>query len=147
MNSKLLNDAEQRTYAVVFDAADEVVAGLTEFARAERLTASHFSGIGAFSDVTLGFFDVDEKDYARNSIAEQVEIVSLIGNIACKDGNPKVHAHVVVAKRDATAHGGHLLEAHVRPTLELIVTESPAHLRRETDDATGLPLIAIGGRS
>ena len=68
-------------------------------------------------------------------------MLSLLGNVAVHHDLPKVHAHVVVGKRDGTAHGGHLLEAHVRPTLEAIVVESPRHLERRTDEQTGLALL------
>ncbi|MBA3348875.1 MAG: DUF296 domain-containing protein [Actinobacteria bacterium] len=68
----------------------------------------------------------------------------LAGDVASKDGKPTVHAHVVVGKRDGTAHGGHLLRAHVRPTLELILESSPAQLRKRVDEETGLALIDPG---
>jgi Plants and Prokaryotes Conserved (PCC) domain len=74
---------------------------------------------------------------------EQVELLSLIGDVAVKDGEPQVHAHAVVGKRDGTAHGGHLLQARVRPTCELVLTESPAHLRKEFDPVAGIALIKL----
>ena len=70
-------------------------------------------------------------------------MVSLMGDIALGEGKATLHPHVVVAKSDGSAHGGHLLEALVRPTLEVIVTESPAHLRRKPDPQTGLALIEL----
>jgi predicted DNA-binding protein with PD1-like motif len=54
-----------------------------------------------------------------------------------------LHAHVVVGKADGTAHGGHLLAAVVRPTLEVILVESPRHLQRRHDAETGLALIRV----
>jgi predicted DNA-binding protein with PD1-like motif len=112
------------------------------FAREQHLGGSQLTAIGAFSDVTLGFFDRESKKYEKIPIREQVEVLSLIGDVALKDGQPEIHAHVVVGKRDGSAHGGHIMEAHVWPTLEVIVTESPAHLRRVPDAETGLALIA-----
>ena len=91
----------------------------------------------------LGFFDFEQKHYKHIPIDEQVEVVSLVGDVSLKDGKSKLHPHAVVARRDGTAHGGHLLQAHVRPTLEVVITETPAHLRRKVDEATGLPLINI----
>lgn len=143
MQSKLLKAGEQRIYVVVFAPGEEVVDGLTRFAADEGLTAAEITGLGAMSDCVLGFFDLDRKDYARIPIREQVEVLTLVGNIAVKDGEAKLHPHVVVGKRDGTAHGGHLLEGHVRPTLEVMITETPAHVRRRTDPATGLPLIDL----
>ncbi|HXH12969.1 MAG TPA: PPC domain-containing DNA-binding protein [Alphaproteobacteria bacterium] len=134
----------ERTFALVFETGDEAISGLTAFAKERSLTACHFTAIGAFSDLTLGFFDWEKKDYQRLPIKEQVEVLSFVGDIALKDGEPMVHGHVVVGKADGSAHGGHLLEAHVRPTLELILIESPNFLQRKFDQETGLALIDIG---
>jgi predicted DNA-binding protein with PD1-like motif len=143
MRSKLLHQAAERTYAIVLDSGDEALGCLTQFAREQRLSAARFSGLGAFSDVVFGFFDLERKDYLRLQIDEQVEVASLIGDVALASGEPRLHAHIVVTKRDGSAWGGHLLEGHVRPTLEVLLIESPAYLRREHDPGTGLPLIAL----
>jgi predicted DNA-binding protein with PD1-like motif len=132
------------TYVLVCDKGDEVMETLAGFASEHELSAAHFTAIGAFSDVTLGFFDPERKDYSRITIDEQVEALSLVGDITRENGKPRVHAHVVIGKRDGTAHGGHLLGAHVWPTLEVVFAESPSHLRRKVDQETGLPLIALG---
>lgn len=142
MKSQRLGDRHD-THVLVFDKGDEVVDRLLALAKEERLGAASFAGIGAFSDVTLGFFERERKEYKRTSLNEQVEVLTLAGDITLKDGEPQVHAHVVVGKADATAWGGHLLEAHVWPTLELVLVESPAELRRALDEETGLPLIRI----
>jgi predicted DNA-binding protein with PD1-like motif len=144
LKAKLIHEQQgQKTFALVFDKNDEVVAGLLSFAKENGLAASHFTGIGAFSEVTLGFFDWEEKDYRKLPVREQVEVLSLTGDVTLNGGEPKVHAHVVVGKSDGTAHGGHLLEAYVRPTLEVLIVESPEHLRRKTDEETGLALISL----
>ncbi|HEY2413664.1 MAG TPA: PPC domain-containing DNA-binding protein [Pirellulaceae bacterium] len=145
MQSKVLNeDHGQQTIALIFETGDEVMSALQKFASEKRLAGSHFTAIGAFQSVTLGYFDWQKKDYLQIPIEEQVEVVALIGDIAAGErGEPKVHAHVVVGKRDGTAMAGHLLKARVRPTLELVLTESPAHLRRQHDAETGLALIRI----
>lgn len=72
---------------------------------------------------------------------EQVELVSLIGDVALNNGKPQVHAHIVVARQDGSAHGGHLLEALVRPTCEVVLTENPRHLQKQLDPESGLALI------
>ena len=144
MNARLLSEiGGQRTFAVVFATGDDVMPGLLAFARKHRISAGSFTAIGAFERVTLGYFEMARRDYAHIEIGEQVEVLSLAGNVALTDEGPKVHAHVVVGKSDGTAHGGHLLGARVRPTLEVIVIESPAHLRRTSDPATGLPLLDL----
>ncbi len=144
MKSKLIHDGQEKTFALVFDTGEEVVAGLLQFARSHRLTGAHLTAIGAFERVTLGFFDVTKKDYKRIAIPEQVELMSLVGNIAQDDkGVPKLHAHVVVGKSDGSAHGGHLLDAYVRPTLEVVVVEASQHLRRTMRGEFGLPLLDL----
>ncbi|WP_083805402.1 PPC domain-containing DNA-binding protein [Chthoniobacter flavus] len=143
MRARLLQTDPERTFALVFDEGDEVVSNLLTFAEEQKIQSSHFSGIGAFANVTLGYFDLERRDYKHLPIADQVEVLSLIGNVAFAGTERKIHAHVVLGKRDGTAHGGHLLEAHVRPTLELVLIESPAHLQRETDPKTGLPLLKL----
>ncbi len=141
MRSKLIEDAREKTYVLVFDTGDEVASGLLQFAEKANLRGAHFTAIGAFQDVTLGYFQWDKKDYKKIPIKEQVEVLSLVGNVALFQGKPKIHAHVVVGKSDGTAHGGHLLEAHVRPTLEVVIVEDPHHLTRQTDETTGLALL------
>jgi uncharacterized protein len=143
VKTKLIHDDGEKTFAIIFDKGDEVANGLLAFAKENNLSASHFTAIGAFERVTLGFFEREQKDYKRIPIDEQVEVLSLVGDIASDGGEPKVHAHVVVGKADGTAHGGHLLEARVWPTLEVILVESPEHLRHKVDKETGLALISI----
>jgi predicted DNA-binding protein with PD1-like motif len=144
MKSKLLHDDKGlKTYAIVFDKGDEVGEGLLEFANTNRFADAHLSAIGAFSEVTLGFFDPRQKDYKKIPIDEQVEVLSFTGNIVQKDNKPRLHAHVVVGKADGTAHGGHFLGGRVWPTLEMIVSEMPVHLRRRDDQETGLALIEL----
>lgn len=145
MKWKLLSRIhEQRTFAVVFDAGDEALEGLQEFAAGERLSGASITAIGAFERVVLGYFDIARREYKRIPLDEQVEVLTLAGNIATANGAPKVHAHVVVGRSDGTAHGGHLLEGRVRPTLEVVVVESSTHLKRTIDEATGLALLNIG---
>ena len=144
MKTKLLAEGAQKTYAVVFDAGDEVIQGLTQFAKDEGLDGAHFTALGAFARATLGYFDLETQNYVHIPVDEQVEVLSLIGDIASnQDSQPQIHAHVVVGQRDGTAHGGHILEAYVRPTLEVTLSETPAHLKRRMVKEFGLALIDL----
>jgi predicted DNA-binding protein with PD1-like motif len=143
MKAKLLHENGERTYALVFDKGDSVLPELEAFADEHGITAARFTAIGAFSDVKLGYFDRERKDYLEIPLKEQVEALSLLGDIADENGRPKVHAHAVVGLRDGGTRGGHLLEAHVWPTLEVILDESPEHLRKRSDAETGLALISL----
>ena len=142
MKTKLINTAP-KTFAIVFDSGDNVMSGLERTAQEQGLSSSSFTALGAFARVTLGFFDLNIKDYKRIEINEQVEVLSLVGVVALKDKQPKIHAHVVVGKADGTAHGGHLMEATVRPTLEVVLVEADQHLQRRLDPETGLALIDL----
>ena len=103
MKSKLIHEHHgEKTFALIFDTGDEAMAGLVEFAKRNQLGASHFTAIGAFRNVTLGYFDWESKEYKRIPVNEQVEVLSLIGDVALKDGEPKVHAHVVVGRSDGS---------------------------------------------
>jgi predicted DNA-binding protein with PD1-like motif len=123
---------------------DEAMQCLQEFAVRERLGASQITAIGALSGGTLAFFDWESKNYLPIPVEEQVEVASLVGDIAIgPDGKPSVHVHAVLGRRNGTAMAAHLEEAHVRPTLEIIVTESPAHLCKVKDIESGLALINV----
>jgi hypothetical protein len=102
------------------------------------------TAIGALRDVTLGYFDPGARRYREIPVAEQVEVLSLLGVITLDGEKPKVHAHIVVGGADGSARGGHLLSGHVFPTLEVVIEELPRHLQRRTDPETGLALIDLG---
>jgi len=144
MKSKLIHEHHgERTFALIFETGDEVMSNLAAFAKENGLGAARMTAIGAFREATLGYFDWERKDYKKIPVEEQVEVLSLIGDVASKDSEPTVHAHVVLGRADGSTRGGHLVEAHVRPTLEVTLVESPAHLRKEHDPESGLALIRL----
>lgn len=135
---------EPKTYVIIFDTGDELASGVKRVAEELHLASASFKAIGAFSSVRLAWFNWQTKKYEPSVVLnEQVELLSLIGDVALQDGAPRVHAHVVIGKADGTAHGGHLQQAHVRPTCELVVTESPRHLQKQVDPESGLALIRV----
>jgi predicted DNA-binding protein with PD1-like motif len=109
MRHKLLNDGTQRTFAVILDSGDEAMESLKSFAGAQRISAAQITGIGAFSGLVLKYFDWERKTYLDNRVDEQVEVASLVGDIAVSpSGEASVHVHLVVGRRDGTALAGHL---------------------------------------
>ena len=118
MTAKLLDATGQKTFALILDKGEEAVSALTEFARARRVGAAHFTAIGAFSELTLGYFDRGRKDYKRMPLKEQVEVLSLIGDIALDGDAPKVHAHVVVGRSDGTKAGSPATSKNKRPAID-----------------------------
>jgi predicted DNA-binding protein with PD1-like motif len=142
MRAKLLNVDPPITYAVVLDKDDEVIAALGRFIRDQEVEAASVTGIGALCNAVLGYFDWQTKQYRRIPVDEQVEVVSLLGDVAVADDGPALHVHAVLGKSDGSVVGGHLLEGHVRPTLEVILIQPPSYLRKRKDPETGLALIA-----
>ena len=145
MKSKLLHEeGDEKSYVVVFQTGEEVASGLIEFAKRLQIRTARFSAIGALRELTLGYFDWQTKEYLKIPVREQVEILSLAGNLVTSTEGPKLHAHIVVGKRDGSTHGGHLIDAIVRPTLEVMLVESTSEtLKRHHDGASGLALIEI----
>ena len=143
MKSKVVEDADVVTYVVVCDPGDEAVASLTQLARSEQLEAAQVTAVGGFERATVGWFDPAARQYRRIPVDEQCEVLSLLGDVAVDQDGPVLHAHVVLGLSDGTTRGGHLLEGQVFPTLEVVVTETPALLRKVIRPHVGIPLIDL----
>jgi uncharacterized protein len=138
----LAESGGRRTYAVTLEIGEEVIGQLTALARGLKLRGSSITAVGGLERARLGYFDYQAGSFRENDVDEQVELLSLIGNVALEeDGSPKIHAHVVLGRFDATTRGGHLIAATVRPTFEAIIEETVAHLHRRLDPKTGLVLL------
>jgi uncharacterized protein len=142
MKVRLLSEnGGAKNYAIILAKGDEVMSGLTDFARQNKVTSASFTAIGAFSHATVAWFDDGRKEFKLIPIEQQVELVSMIGDIALVNDQPAVHTHVSVASSDGTVRGGHVINAFVFPTLELFMTVYSTPLHKESDKATGLKLI------
>lgn len=142
MQVQLLNPGEPtKQYAVIFYEGDEAFSGLLEFAEKYQVTSAHFTAIGALNGATLGWFDPQRKMYKKIPVAGQHEVIGMSGDIALYQGKPVVHAHMIVGSPDGTTHGGHVLDAYVSPTLEVMVTVDPITMHKRFDPATDLTLI------
>jgi uncharacterized protein len=142
MKVRLLSEnGGAKNYAIILAKGDEVMSGLTDFARQNKVTSASFTAIGAFSHATVAWFDDGRKEFRLIPIKQQVELVSMIGDIALVNDQPAVHTHVALASSDGTVRGGHVINAFVFPTLELFMTVYPTPLHKESDKATGLKLI------
>ncbi|AHY49483.1 DNA-binding protein [Bradyrhizobium japonicum] len=143
-STKLSGEAGSKARVVILDSGEEAFTTLTKFANDAGITAASLTAIGAFERATVGWFDFEKKTYKKIEIAEQCEVLSAIGDIAVgDDGKASLHVHVVLGLADGTTRGGHLLEGKVRPTLEVIVADTPAHLRRKKKPDLGIALIDI----
>jgi uncharacterized protein len=142
MQVQLLSTEEStKQYAVIFYQGDEAFSGLLEFAEKYHVTSAHFTAIGALNGATVGWFDPQRKMYKKIPIDGQHEVIGMSGDIALYQGKPVVHTHMVVGNSDGTTRGGHVLDAYVSPTLEVMVTVDPIKLQKRFDPATDLTLI------
>jgi hypothetical protein len=127
----------------VLDTGDEVIGELGKFVRDQEVEAASLTAIGAFSRAVIGYFEWETKEYKKIPVDQQVEVLSLLGDVAVGDQGPTLHLHTVLGKADGSVVGGHLIEAYVRPTLEVILIQPPSYLRKRKDSETGLALIDI----
>lgn len=143
MKSTLAADEpSERIFVLVLEPGEEAVASITEFAAENALSGASISAIGAFERAKVGWFNLKEKRYEPIPVDEQCEALSLLGDVATDDdGQASLHLHAVLGLRDGSTRGGHLLEALVRPTLEVTITETAAHLRRRAKPDLGIALI------
>jgi uncharacterized protein len=142
MQVQLLSRGERtKEYAVIFGKGDEALSGLLEFAEKYHITSAHFTAIGALNGATLAWFDPERKMYKKIPIHGQVEVTGMSGDIALYQGKPVVHTHMIVGTSDGTTRGGHVLDAYVSPTLEVMVTVDPIAMQKRFDPETHLTLI------
>ncbi|MDA9488280.1 PPC domain-containing DNA-binding protein [Bradyrhizobium sp. CCBAU 11361] len=143
-SANLSGEAGPETRVVILDSGEEAFTTLIKFANDAAITAASLTAIGAFERATVGWFDFEKKTYKKIEVAEQCEVLSAIGDIAVgDDGKASLHVHVVLGLADGTTRGGHLLEGKVRPTLEVVIADTPAHLRRKKEPDLGIALIDI----
>lgn len=142
MKVKLIKDAlEEKVYAVIFSKGDEAMSGLTDFAIEHHIDDAHFTAIGAVNGATLAWLDPAAKIYHRIPVTQQVEVLSLVGDMTTFNGKPIVHMHAVLGRPDGTTVGGHVFELDVNPTLEVMVTVNTVPLKRKPDEASGMKVI------
>jgi uncharacterized protein len=123
---------------------EEAFAAITEFAGREKLHGASLTALGAFERAVVGWFDIGAKKYRNIPVDQQCELLSAIGDIAeGDDGNASLHLHVVLGLSDGSTKGGHLLNATVRPTMEVTVVETPVHPRRKKRPDLGIALITL----
>jgi predicted DNA-binding protein with PD1-like motif len=142
MQAKLVkNLSDEQVYSIIFYEGDEVMSGLTDFAIAHKISDAHFTAIGAVSGATLAWLDIPKKMYRRIAVKQQVEVVSLIGDIAVFKAVPVIHMHAVLCKTNGSTIGGHVFELTSNPTVEVFLTVNTTVLKKKADDASGMKLI------
>ena len=122
---------------IVFKPGDEVLEALLTLG----IDSAQFVAIGGFERATVAYWNRETKQYEDHVIAEQLEVVSLIGNIARIGSEHKVHAHATLGRQDLSTIGGHLKRGVVYPTLEMMLIPLSPPLIRKRDEETGLDLL------
>ncbi len=141
MKVKLLSvNGKSSTYLIVFSKGDEVVSGLTDFAKQYQVKSAHYTAIGDALSAKAGWYDYKRKEFKIIPI-DTAEVTSFIGDIAIYNGKPVAHTHFSAATADGIVHGGHLLELIIGPTLELTVTTEPTALYKKLDPEFGAAFI------
>jgi len=135
--------AVQGGWAIVLDRGDDVHEALREVARAAGIRSGAFTGLGAVDDVQLAYWDLPTKEYLRSDFQGDYEIGALVGNLTFLDGQPFVHAHVVIGGRDFVARTGHLMRARCSATVEIFVHDYASTVERALVPEIGLSLCRL----
>lgn len=126
------------TYFVRLERGEEILASLARFCREENIRLGHLTGLGAVDHLVAGLYSVEEKQYRKNEWSGEFEIASLTGNITRMDGEVYLHLHIAASGPDGAVLGGHLNEATISATAEIIVTKVNGDVGRKFDEGIGL---------
>lgn len=127
-------------YFIRINPGQNLVSTIQKFCENKKIHLATVSGIGSLKSVTLGFFNPETKEYQQKTFKEPLEMASLAGNIVEKDGKPLLHFHTTVAGDNYKALAGHMVEAQVSLTAEIVITMVKGKIYKAFDDRTGLNL-------
>jgi predicted DNA-binding protein with PD1-like motif len=142
MRTKVTDFSGRRVLVVVCTKGEEAFETVQSAVREHSIQAAQVTAVGGFKNADLGYFQKTADDYLQIPVTEQVEVLSLIGDVAQDSGEPSLHLHAVLGRPDGSTVGGHLLRGEVWPTLEVIVSEVAPELAKRYDPQTGLALIS-----
>lgn len=139
---KVKKNEVSEVLVVKLEKGEDLLEALSSIVKKENIKAGFFTGIGALNKVKMGIFV--EGKYEEITIEDELEIVSLLGNVSLKDGKPFVHAHITVSRRDGTAFGGHLLPGSIiSVTCEIFLVKLKESLERRFDEELKLYLLNL----
>ncbi len=128
-------------YILRLNRGEEIISSIQDLCRKENIKSGSVSGIGATQSVEAGFYSFKKKNYCGYCFNQNMEILSLLGNISTKDNEPYLHLHIVVSNDEGEALGGHLTKAIISVTAEIFIDVIDIALNREPDTLTGINLI------
>jgi predicted DNA-binding protein with PD1-like motif len=130
-------------YIIRLEKDEEIISSIKIAMLQLRIRGAFFFGLGVGKDLVLGYYDAHRKKYIKKAFQGEYEFTSLAGNAAYAGKDCIVHCHVTITGDDFTALGGHLFQATVPATVEIIVFPLPRSLQRAHDVTTGLKLLKI----
>lgn len=130
-------------HVLIFQKGERFIESLTDFCADNVINAGFFHGLGGALSAEIGYYHLDSQEYEFTELNEVLEITSLHGNVALKDGSPFIHAHGVFSDAKLRTYGGHIKEFTVGGTCELQLQTYDAHWQRVHDQETGLGLIDL----
>tara|TARA_B110001454_G_scaffold210867_1_gene225875 strand:- start:382 stop:813 length:432 start_codon:yes stop_codon:yes gene_type:complete len=123
---------------VSLQTGDLINKSLTEISVKENISNAWINGIGAIDSVEVGYMDVVNKKYQKRNFNDNYELISLIGNITIKDGVPFVHTHITFSDTEYKVFGGHLFDAKITATGEIILTVANSKIDRQFNENVGI---------
>ena len=129
------------SWVIVLRRNEKVIESLKKFVGKNDIKSGYFNAVGAVSSVVLAHYNLEKKKYTTKSINKPLEIVSLMGNIAMKGTEKIIHGHIVVGTDKMELYGGHLKEATVAATCEIILNEFKETIEKHYDEDTGINLM------
>ena len=123
---------------VSLQSGDLINKSLTEISVKENISNAWINGIGAIDSVEVGYMDVVNKKYQKRNFNDNYELISLIGNITIKDGVPFVHTHITFSDTEYKVFGGHLFDAKITATGEIILTVANSKIDRQFNENVGI---------
>jgi len=133
----------KNSYIVHVEKGEEVVESLTNFCKQNNIHSAQLAGIGAVKNIDIGAYDIDTKDYIHRVFDEILELLSFQGNIALKDGEPFLHAHITLGNHDMEVFGGHLFEMEVAAVGEFIIHDFQNETHRKLNEDIGLATLSL----
>lgn len=130
-------------YVIRLERGDEIIDSLKTLVEKEKIKGGFFYGLGAVKNVSLGYFDVEKKEYKEKSFEQDFELTSIVGDVAFSGDKLIVHAHVTLAGEDFKVVAGHLNKATVTATTEIVFNPVEGKLSKKIDPITGLNLMDL----
>ena len=134
-------------YQLRVESGEQVAATLLSWLKQQAIGYAAINGLGAVRSATLSYWNSQTTEYEPHALEEQMEVVSLVGNVTVKEGAPFLHIHVSLGRSDLSLVGGHLNEMVVHPNLELWLRPEAQPVHRAIDESCGLYLMDLPERS